>query len=264
MPEAPATDSLHGCRVLVARPAAQARTLCTMIEAAGGRARSLPLLEIAEVADPAAAAARLAAARGADRWIFSSTNAVRHAAALQPPPWPAAAAVGEATAAALEALGLRAVLRPEAGDGAAALLAHPALADVAGQRIALIAGEQPLPDLERCLRARGAVVDSIAVYRRLPVAHAPQAVAEAIADSDIAIVPSAEALRQLARLTPPEARAALLALRLALPSPRVVETARELGFRHTPLMPQRVSDAAYLDLLRGHCAAAPDQPSRIA
>lgn len=259
MPEPGRAAPLAGCRVLVARPAAQAAALCRLIEGEGGRAYGLPLIEIVPVADPAGAAARLEAARGAALWIFSSRNAVEHAAALAPPPWPPVAAVGEATAAALEALGLREVLRPDHGDGAVALLAQPRLADVAGEAITLVSGERPLPELATQLAARGARVDSIAVYRRQPVAQAPARVADAVRGCDVAIVPSAEALCQLVAATPAEAQSALRALQLALPSPRVIETAQELGFRQTPLMPRRVSDAAYLDVLRRHWLGAAGQ-----
>jgi uroporphyrinogen-III synthase len=235
-----------------------------LIEAAGGVALSLPLFEIASVADPASAAAQLEQARAAQRWIFSSSNAVHYAAELAALPWPPTAAVGPATAAALEALGLCDVLYPQTGDGAAALLAHPVFAVVEGQQIALIAGEQPLPELETVLRARAAQVECIAVYRRRPVLHSPDAVAAAIAQADIAILPSAEALEQLLSLTPVGTQSILLSLQLALPSPRVVEKARSLGFRRMPLLPQRVSDASYLDVLRQHCnPGGQDRPSLI-
>ena len=251
MPEPATGGALRGLVVLVTRPAAQAGTLCRLIEAEGGTALRLPLIEIAPVADEPAAARRLAAARRSALWIFSSTNAVEQAARLAPPPWPPCAAVGVATAAALHALGCAGVLVPEAGDGAAALLARAELAGVAGQRIATIGGEQPLPLLEEALRARGAIVEVIPVYRRVAVAQAPDDVARALAKAAVIVVASAEALRHLHALTPPSARAQLLARPLVLPSRRVVETARELGFGLTPQVPQQVSDAGFVEVLRG-------------
>lgn len=247
-PGAPA--SLRGARVLVARPRAQSAELIAKLLAAGAEARALPLLEIAPVADPAAARAALQAGRAATRWIFSSTNAVQHAAALLPPPWPPVAAVGPVTAAALAELGCSEVLQPAVGDGAAALLAHGALQSLRGETVLLVSGEQPLAELALRLPERGAEVSSIAVYRRVPVAHAPEAVTAALAWATVAVVPSGEALDQLVRLTPAAARAALLDLQLALPSARVVEIARRHGFRRPPLLPQRVSDAAYVEALR--------------
>lgn len=249
-PAAAAAASLRGCRVLVARPAAQSSGLIGLLQAAGAEARALPLIEIAPVADPAAARAALQASLGATRWVFSSTNAVDHAAALLPPPWPPVAAVGPATAAALARLGCIDLLQPRGGDGAAALLAEAALKQVAGQSFALVSGEQPLPELALRLRERGAEVISVAVYRRLPVMHAPEAVVEALRWATAAIVPSGEALDQLVRLTPVVARPLLFELPVALPSARVVELARRHGFRRPPLLPPRVSDADYVEVLR--------------
>lgn len=251
MPD-PTAARLDGLTVLVARPAAQAESLCALIASAGGRVIRLPLLEIAPVADAASAAAALAEHRDADQWLFTSANAVEHAAALFPPPWPALAAVGAVTAAALTRLTGMPVRVPPDGDGAAALLAHPVFADVAGRHLLIVTGEATLPVLEDGLVARGAKVRVLPVYRRVSVEHAPDAVAAAVAAADIAIVPSAESLMRLVALTPPTARTALLRTLLALPSPRVVETARRLGFEQEPLLPARVNDAAWLDLLWRH------------
>ncbi len=252
MPEPEDARFLEGFSVLVTRPAHQAAGLCEMIESAGGVALRLPLLAIAKVADPAAASTRLDACRDWDRWIFSSANAVHYAAALAAKPWPPVAAVGAVTAAALRALGHADVLAPEQGDGGAALLAHPLFREVSGRRLLLIAGENPMPELETALVARGATVELIAVYRRVPIGHSEDEVAGLLARADFAVVSSAEALMQLARLTPPAAQNRLRALQLVVPSRRVVEKARELGFARTPLLPQRVTDAAYLDVLRRH------------
>ncbi len=248
---------LDGLTVLVARPEAQAGALCALIEAAGGRAIRLPLFAIEPVADSAAAASALADARHFDRWLFTSTNAVDHAAALCPPPWPRLAAVGTVTAAALTKLSSQPVLTSPAGDGAAALLTHPELRQLDGQRTLIVTGEQTLPILEDGLRARGARVTVLAVYRRIAIAHAPETMASLIAQADAAVIPSAEALRQLCALTPPQAAATLRALQLAVPSPRVLETARTLGFTRMPLLPERVSDVAYLEVLRRHACHRP-------
>ena len=82
------------------------------------------------------------------------------------------------------------------------------------------------------------------------MAHPPTELEAALSVAEVAIVSSNEALSQLVRLTPAELRPRLLALQLALPSARVVEKARELGFTRTPLLPARVADAAYLELLQ--------------
>jgi uroporphyrinogen-III synthase len=238
--------NLSGLGVLVTRPAHQAAELCRLLEQAGARVLRLPLLAIEPVA---AAAARLAAQRQADWWIFTSANAVRQAAQLDAGAWPRLAAAGTATAAALRAAGRKADLVPES-DGTPGLLAAPELAAPAGQRILIVTGESTLPDLATGLCARGAQVETLAVYRRLPLAHPPEAVAAALNAADVAIVSSHETLVQLLALAPPALRPHLLDLQLALPSARVVEKARELGFTRPPLLPARVADAAWLELLQ--------------
>ena len=244
------SGSLAGLGVLVTRPAHQADGLCQAIEDAGGRALRLPLLEIVPAPDPKTVAARLDAARGADWWIFTSANAVREAVRLDNGAWPRLAAAGAATAEALCAAGREAMLVPAGSDGTPGLLAAPELAAPAGRRILIVTGADSLPALAAGLRARGAQVDVAEVYRRLPVAHPPAAVAAALAPAAVAIVSSSEALQQLFHLAPPPLRARLLDLQLALPSARVVEKARELGFARTPLLPARVSDSAWLELLQ--------------
>lgn len=242
--------SLDGLRVLVTRPAHQAEPLCRAIEAAGGVALRLPVLAIEPVADAEAARQALHAARDAAAWIFTSANAVAFARQFDPGPWPARlAAAGAATAAALQRLGPAEVLVPTAAEGAAGLLALPAFAVVQGRRLAIVGGERPLPDLAQGLAARGAQVTSIAVYRRRALQPAPDALAAAIDAAQIAIVTSADALTALLQSTTGATRARLLDLALAVPSARVVEKAREAGFRQPAEVPARITDADWLDLL---------------
>jgi uroporphyrinogen-III synthase len=241
---------LAGLGVLVTRPAHQADGLCRLIEEAGGRALGLPLLSIEPAADPAAAAAELDAARGADWWIFTSANAVREAIRLDNGAWPRLAAAGAATAEALRAVGHAPALVPADSDGTPGLLAAPELAAPTGQRILIVTGADTLPGLGQTLRQRGAQVEIAVVYRRMPQWHSSAAVEAALAAADVAIVSSSEALQQLFHLASPPLRARLLDLQLALPSARVVEKARELGFARTPLLPARVSDSAWLELLQ--------------
>ena len=140
MSEDTVSDSLAGLRVLVTRPAHQADSLCRMIEARGGKALRLPLLSIEPVTS-AAVERQLHAARGYDWWIFTSTNAVQQARRLLPADWPAQlAAVGAATAAALESAG-RDITTPQGAYSSEALLALPQFQQVRGQNILLVTGE---------------------------------------------------------------------------------------------------------------------------
>ncbi|MGH8443737.1 MAG: uroporphyrinogen-III synthase [Solimonas sp.] len=239
---------LRGLRVLVTRPAAQAETLCRLLEARGAEVRRLPLQTIEPARQPASAARALADARQADAWIFTSTNAVHYARQLDAGVWPRAIAVGAATAAALESLGHSAT-QPGQSYTSEGVLALAGMQDAAGRRYAIVTGEEGRGLIGETLAARGATVDTVAVYRRVDLPHAPEAVAQALAACDVAIITSGEALARLAALLPASQQALLRGLQLVAPSQRVVEQARQLGIAREPLVPEQVADAAYVRCL---------------
>lgn len=246
------TASLSGVRVLVTRPAHQADALCRLIEAEGGTAIRLPLLTIEPRANLAEAQKLLAA--GHDLWIFTSVNAVRHAQPLIGGRFaPRLAAVGPATANALAVAGGADATKPLAGASSEALLALPELAGIpAGVRVLVVTGEEGLRALEEGLVARGARVDRAEVYRRVPLPYPPEAVVSALRRTDVIVMTSGQALDHLVRLTPPESRKLLLRKPLVVPSARMLEKARDLGFTHPPTVAEPVSDAA----LCAACATA--------
>jgi uroporphyrinogen-III synthase len=233
---------LAGLRILVTRPAHQSEKLCRLIEAEGGTALRLPLLTIEPTANPAVAQQRLAAEQ--DVWIFTSANAVRHAQALVNGPWARRiAALGPATAAAVAGLGHGTALTG-LGTASGTVLELPEFQDVRGTRILIITGEHGLDVLERELAARGAAVTRAEVYRRVPLPYPPEAVVGALRKSDVVIITSGEALTHLLRITPEESRKLLLKKTLVVPSARVVEQARALGFTLAPRVVESMSDAA--------------------
>lgn len=246
------SGTLSGRRVLVTRPAHQADNLCRLIEAEGGTPIRLPLLTIEPAASPAEAQRRLAA--GHDLWIFTSVNAVRNALPLAGGRLPPRlAAIGPATAAALAAAGGAAAATPLAGASSEALLERPELRDVAGQRILIVTGADGLDVLERVLHARGATVERAEVYRRVALPYPPEAVLAALRRTDVVVATSSQALEHLLRLTPEDARKLLLRKPLVVPSARMVEKARDLGFMQPPRVAEPVSDAAFC----AACAAVP-------
>ncbi|MGH8461238.1 MAG: uroporphyrinogen-III synthase [Stenotrophobium sp.] len=243
-----ASGPLHGLRVLVTRPAHQADAICRLVEQRGGKALLLPLLAIVPVPHAASVARQLENARSYDWWIFTSTNAVQQARKLVAENWPARlAAVGAATAAALESGGLS-VTTPQGAYSSEGLLALPQFQDVNGQTILLVTGEGGLEVLAPTLRGRGAQVDVAAVYRRVPLPYAGEHVAAQLRACDAIIITSGEALLHLLRITPLATHAALLRKQLVVPGTRVLDKAVELGFR-SPLMPEKMSDAAIIHTL---------------
>lgn len=242
------SGTLAGMSVLVTRPAHQAEGLCRMIEMAGGKPVRLPLLSLEPVPPSARVQKVLHDGHSADWWIFTSANAVRHARELDRGEWPRQlAAVGPATAAALEAGGMP-VLAPVTSHSGEALLALPQMQDVAGKRIVIVTGEAGLEVLGPGLRARGAQVQMAEVYRRVPLPYDEARVLAALRGVDAMIVTSGAALEHLVKITPETSRESLYKRALVLPSERVAALARGLGFRAAQAVEQ-MSDAALLRAL---------------
>lgn len=244
----PRRASLEGLRILVTRPAHQADQLCRLIEARGATAVRLPLLSIMPVPHGATVMRQMEAAGTFDGWIFTSANAVRHARDLWKREWPAPlAAVGPATAAALET-GSQIAVAPVAAYSSEALLELPQFQAVAGKKFLIVTGEEGLAVLAPALRARGAAVEMAEVYRRVPLPYDEDRVLAALRGTSVIVITSGGALEHLLRLTPEASQPGLLKRQLVVPSARMVEKARELGFR-TALVPERMSDAAIIELI---------------
>jgi len=251
---------LRGRGVLVTRPAPQAQGLCRLIEAAGGLPLAFPTVEIRPPRDVEAARRLLAGAY--DVLIFISRNAVEQAVALasgiEPLRAARRAAVGKATAAALQGAGLAPQLVPETGFDSESLLALPALAGMAGQRVLIVRGEGGRALLGQELAARGAVVDYAEVYRRaLPDVDAAARLPEWQQTLGYVTATSDEILDNLLALLPASAHPWLLALPLAVLSERNAVRARALGFTRVAVAPE-ASDAGLCSALRalavGHAA----------
>ena len=163
-----AEASLSGLGVLVTRPAHQAGELVAAIEAAGGRAIRFPTIEIVPRND--ADVERDAADLGEpDIVIFVSANAVRFGLGYAGSA--SVAAVGPATAAAIEAAGRDVDIRPAEGFDSEHLLAEAALEDVGGKTVRIVRGNSGRELIADTLRGRGAIVEYLAVYeRRAPAA----------------------------------------------------------------------------------------------
>lgn len=239
---------LCGCRVLSTRPAAQTQALAALLRERGATPVELPLFRIVPHGEAALHRQRLDAARHWSGWIFTSANAARCAAALDDAPWPSLFAVGAATAHALTAQGRAGAQVSETGTGSEALLAHPALRAPRGERLLICTGVDGRTALDTELAARGAHVERLELYAREPVAHAAEEVARAISTVDAMLCTSGQGVERLHAITPDNLRPALLSRLLVVPSPRVLELARRLGFS-AALAPAQTSDEALVACL---------------
>lgn len=161
--------ALSGKTILITRPAEQAEGLARLIRAAGGTPFVFPAIEIRPPADPARLEEILARLEQFDLAIFVSPTAIARAWACLTRGWPAnlkAAAVGQGSARALAERGINAVIAPADQSDSEALLALPALRDVAGKRIVIFRGEGGRELLAQTLVQRGAQVEYAECYRR--------------------------------------------------------------------------------------------------
>ena len=164
---------LTGIGVLVTRPEHQAEHLCHLIEVEGGAAVRYPALSILPRTDRAAVRAAIGPADRFDLVVFVSANAVRFGADIlgERRDLPIAA-IGQSTAAAINAAGYRVSMLPAEGADSESLLAMPQLADLHGKRVLIVRGSGGRGLLLEEMAARGAQVQYAEVYTREP-AHPP-------------------------------------------------------------------------------------------
>lgn len=250
--------ALHGLRIAVTRPLAQADGLATLIATAGGTPLSLPLLEIAAVADTRPLARAATILPGVALAIFISPNAVEYAlpTLLAAAPWPPAtrpAAVGPGTARALQARGVRGCLVPSAGYDSESLLALHELQEeaVVGRKILIFRGDGGRELLAETLAARGAEVEAVSCYRRSPPAAGFGAWEEQLAAGGIDAVTasSSEGLRHLCAGVGAAGLTMLRELPLFVPHPRIAATAKTCGMRRIVL-----TEAADAGIFAALCA----------
>jgi uroporphyrinogen-III synthase len=256
-------------RLLLTRPREEVAALAGELARAGVFSSSLPLLAIEPLAIDAGQRRMLADLARYQAVIVVSKPAARLAMGLLaestglPTPGPAWFSVGAATAAVLGQAGVMAEA-PDSGDDSEALLAVPALQraiEAPGARVLIVRGEGGREVLADTLRARGASVDYLQLYRRRLPAYASGTLARRVrAERLNALVVSSgqgfEHLRQLAGAEWPE----LSCLTLFVPSPRVAEMARAAGAQHV-LDCRGASAAALLAALREHPAPVLQAPS---
>ena len=220
---------LAGIGVLVTRPAHQAAALADAIEAEGGKAIRFPAIEIAP-RDDADIAGDAASLQPPDIAIFVSVNAVRYGFDYAGPA--SVAAIGPATAAAIEAAGGTVDIRSSAGFDSMQLLAESRMHDVGGKVVRIIRGNTGRELLATTLRARGATVEYLPVYSRQAPRPAPSEFA-ALENAwqsgaiDVVTVMSVETLTNLDSILPGACRDLLRQTLLVTPAERVIIEANE-------------------------------------
>ncbi len=247
---------LGGLSVLVTRPAEQAAEFAEQVAAARGRPVTFPVLEILGPADKHAVRRQLADLAQVDLLIFVSANAVRYAFPQMPDHIPLdlrIAAVGRATARALETVGLDPTLVPESRFDSEGLLALPALQDVAGWRILIVRGDGGRELLRQTLEARGAQVEYVEVYRRrIPQRNPANLIRNWDSLVDVVTVTSGQILDNLFTLLGEEGAPLLQRTPLVVPGRRGAELAAARGCKRV-IVARSAMDA---DMLAALCELA--------
>jgi uroporphyrinogen-III synthase len=231
--------------VVITRPRQQAEPLARAVAALGRTPLILPLLDISPLADEAPLRAALADLRRYALVAFVSPNAV-DAAFAHIAAWPsevALAVVGEGSRAALARHGIEggcyrihAPRDPARSDSEHLLQALDTDA-LRGRKVLVVRGETGREVLPDALRAAGALVETVAAYRRaVPALDAELAASlrALLAAPNDWIITSSEALRGLAGLVAQldggASVAKLQQQHLIVPHARIAETASALGF----------------------------------
>jgi uroporphyrinogen-III synthase len=256
-----AADSGARFTVLVTRPADRADELIAALGAAGFGVRHVPLLTVAPLdpvadADRCRRAAELAPALDRySRVLAVSVNAVHYGLdwlARFWPQWPLGLrwyGIGAATAAAFAERAIHAV-EPGGAMDTETLLALPEFTDLSGERVLILRGVGGRGAMAQTLRARGAGVDYLECYRRLPpVLDAAQRDALWQPPADAVCLNSGETLQQFWRQLPAAARALYRGRAVVVPSARVAGQAVALGLTRV-VVAANAGTAATLDALQ--------------
>lgn len=187
------TLPLGGHRIVVTRARDQAAEFVAMLEARGAEVIALPLIQIAEPDSWGPADLAMLHLSDFDLLIFTSVNAVeKWVARAKEKERPAVEkknrviAVGETTAARLKHHGLPVEALPEkfSAEG----LLEKLDSNLKGQKILLPRGDLALEELPQGLKARGAEVLEVVVYRTLAVKPEIQPLMERMARNEIDVI----------------------------------------------------------------------------
>lgn len=242
------TRALDGIGILVTRPEQQAMPLCRLLEAHGAHTLQLPALDIKAVGDQRALSARIGALEGFDLIIFTSANAVRFGAALLDQKRDLQlAAIGAATARALDQAGYRVAFTPGDNPNSEGLLAHPRLEHLSGHRILLIKGSEGRQLLQQELARRGAAVMTADVYQRVPASAGSdrlQALQQQFAEKKVHVITATSLAVGIAllQMVPEKLRGEFERVAWLVPGERVAAALREQGLRAPLLLADSAED----------------------
>jgi uroporphyrinogen-III synthase len=222
--------------------------LCRLLESLGATTLRLPAIEVKPLKDRHALTQQLGGLEGFDVILFASANAVRFGVSLlEQKRGLTRAALGPATARALNQAGYRVAIQPGESFDSEGLLAHSRLEHVAGHRVLIIKGSHGRDLLRQELARRGATVVCADVYERMPAnlsAAALTAVQERLAAGEIQVITatSLELGAALLKAAPLGLRNEFERAHWLVPGERVASGLRELGLTAPLLLADSAQD----------------------
>ncbi len=187
--------------------------------------------------------------------VFVSANAVRYGIDLLGQRRDLRiAAIGRATAQAVNSAGHRVSLIPAGGSDSVALLAAPELRHMAGQRVLIVRGRGGRELLAETFRARGAEVVYADVYERTPARPSKQALDELEelwrqGGVDVYTATSSELLEALVGILTPRCRGLMDSTALLTGAARVADRAARLGLGSPVILAEAPEDEALVAAL---------------
>jgi uroporphyrinogen-III synthase len=228
---------------MLTRPAAQAQVWLDALQGLGVPARNWPLMQTEPL--PGVQATARGEVMRSEAVFFTSPAAVQALFAGEPMAWPTrclAICVGPGTSQALHLAGVPHVLSPapeaQQFDSEALWPLLQAHQNWQGRRVLWLRGDGGRDWLIEQLRAQGAEVQLLSVYRRVLAPHdgpSQRRLAQSLAEPALWLFSSSEALTHLAALAPSTHWPAVQALTT---HPRIDQAAQLLGMQSRVVSPQ--------------------------
>jgi len=240
----------------VTRPASQAGPLCNAISENGGQVVSFPVTEIQPIPVSVESEQILKCFEQIDMVIFISVNAVQYGASVtrllkSNPCRTKIAAIGQATANALEALNLKVDIKPESPFNSESLLNLDCMKNVKEKNILIIKGEGGRTYLAEQLTKRSARVRFLDAYKRITPNSSAESVIKQWHDGEINVVTSfsVEALDNLSAMLGEPGKSLLNKTPHIVISKRMFDHLKNTGITAPVMIADEASDKAVVDAL---------------
>ncbi len=264
--------ALAGHTVIVTRARAQSAGLVRMLEEQGADVLALPVIALVDPEDWSPVDAALDGLCAYDWVVFTSANALDRflgrarsrgmdmGRLVDEMAERKVAAVGPATAARCMEEGIRPDYVPEEAVAESLIDGFASLGLGRGTRVLLPRAQQAREVLPEALRAAGAIIDVVPVYRTMPADADPEVVAHiARGDADIVTFTSPSTVRNFLRMfESTDAAGTVRGLRSVSIGPVTSDALRAAGIEPFAEAPEHTSDGLVDALVRAVGALTPD------